>query len=239
MPREGEAMADFQQARARMVEVQIARRGVESPRVLDAMRKVPREKFVAAGFEDAAYEDSPLPIGQGQTISQPFVVARMVEAAGLQPGDRVLEVGTGSGYAAAVMAEIAGEVFTIERHAALAEEAGRRLKALGFDNVEVQVGDGSKGWPQKAPFDAVVVAAGGPAAPAALKEQLRIGGRLVIPVGEERTAQRLTRITRVAADRFEEADLGGVVFVPLIGEEGWPERPQATPPARGRRRRDL
>ena len=217
-------MPDPEQARAHMVDTQIARRGIKSRRVLDAMRKVPREKFVRAGLEESAYEDSPLPIGEGQTISQPYVVAYMIEAAGLEPGDRALDVGTGSGYAAAVMAEIADEVFTIERHAALAEDAGRRLKALGFDNVALRIGDGSEGWPQKAPFDAIVVAAGAPAVPAALKAQLAVGGHLVIPVGQQ-GAQRLTRITRIDADRFEEEDLGQVMFVPLIGEQGWPQTP--------------
>lgn len=215
-------MLDFEHARARMVETQIARRGVTNQRILDAMRKVPRERFVEEGFEEFAYEDSPLRIGQGQTISQPFVVAHMIDAAKLEPGDRVLEVGAGSGYAAAVIAEIAAEVFTIERHAALGEAARRRLKTLGFDNVELRIGDGTTGWPEKAPFDAVIVAAGAPAAPMALKEQLEIGGRLIIPVGEERS-QRLIRITRLAADRFGEEDLGGVMFVPLIGEQGWAE----------------
>lgn len=217
-------MLDFERARARMVETQIVRRGVTDRRVLDAMRTVPREKFVDEGYEESAYEDSPLPIGEGQTISQPFVVAHMIDAARLEPGDRVLEVGAGCGYAAAVLAEIAAEVFTIERHAALGDAARRRLKTLGFDNVDLRIGDGTKGWPEKAPFDAIIVAAGGPAAPAALKEQLEIGGRLVVPVGETRTSQRLIRITRLAADRFEEEDLGGVMFVPLIGEQGWAER---------------
>ncbi len=215
-------MPDFEHARARMVETQIARRGVVNPHVLEAMRKVPREKFVARGFEDSAYEDGPLPIGHGQTISQPFVVAHMIEAAGVEPGDRVLEVGAGSGYAAAVLGEIAGEVFTIERHAALGEAARRRLEALGFDNVALSVGDGSKGWPEEAPFDAIIVAAGGPAPPPALKRQLKIGGRLIVPVGSGRGSQRLVRVTRRAADGFDEEDLGGVMFVPLIGEEGWP-----------------
>lgn len=216
-------MLDFEHARARMVETQIARRGIANRRVLNAMRTVPREKFVDDGFEEFAYEDSPLPIGEGQTISQPFVVARMIDAAELEPGDRVLEVGSGSGYAAAVIAQIAVEVFTIERHAALGETARQRLKTLGLGNVELRIGDGTKGWPEKAPFDAIIVAAGGPAPPMALKEQLEIGGRLIIPVGEERRSQRLIRITRLAAGSFEEEDLGGVMFVPLIGEQGWAE----------------
>ena len=217
-------MLDFERARARMVETQLVRRGVTDRRVLGAMRTVPREKFVKEGYEESAYDDSPLPIGEGQTISQPFVVAHMIDAARLEPGDRVLEVGAGCGYAAAVIAEIAAEVFTVERHAALGEAARRRLKTLGFDNVELRIGDGTKGWPEKAPFDAIIVAAGGPAAPAALKQQLEIGGRLIVPLGEKRTSQRLIRITRLAADRFEEEDLGAVMFVPLIGEQGWTER---------------
>ena len=217
-------MADFERARAHMVEAQIVARGIGNARVLDALRKVPREKFVEAGMEGRAYEDAPLPIGHGQTISQPFIVAHMIDAAALKPGDRVLEVGAGSGYAAAVMAEIAGEVCTVERHAALGERARRCLEALGYANVELRVGDGTRGWPEKAPFDAIVVAAAGPAAPAPLKEQLAIGGRLIVPVGEDRRAQRLIRVTRTAADRFEEEDLGGVTFVPLIGAEGWPDR---------------
>lgn len=217
-------MPDFERARAHMVETQIVRRGVTSRVVLDAMRKVPREKFVARGFEDSAYEDRPLPIGEGQTISQPFVVAHMIEAAQIRPEDRVLEVGTGSGYAAAIMAEIAATVFTVERHEALGRSARRQLDALGYSNIELFIGDGSKGWPEKAPFDAIIVAAGGPAAPVALKEQLVIGGRLVIPVGKAQ--QRLLRVTRTAADSFEERDLGGVAFVPLIGEQGWPQAPR-------------
>ena len=218
-------MLDFEHARAQMVAKHIARRGVRDRRVLEAMRAVPREKFVEKGFEEFAYEDSPLPIGQGQTISQPFIVAYMIEAAELEPGDRVLEVGTGSGYAAAVIARVAKEVFTIERHAALGEPARGRLAALGFDNIELRIGDGSKGWPEEAPFDAIIVAAGGPTVPMALKNQLEIGGRLVIPVGNDQLAQHLIRIKRLAANRFEEEDLGGVMFVPLVGEHGWRESP--------------
>jgi len=223
-------MFDFDHARRHMVEAQIARRGVKDPRVLEAMRNVPRERFVDEGYEELAYEDSPLPIAEGQTISQPFIVALMIEAAEMEPSDRVLEVGTGSGYAAAVMGRIARQVFTVERHARLGETARRRLEAIGAGNVAVRIGDGSKGWPDKAPFDAIIVAAGGPAPPAALKEQLDIGGRLVIPVGGERRAQRLVRVSRLSATRYEEEDLGGVMFVPLIGEQGWSDT--ARPPCR-------
>src|SRR5690606_21164296 len=143
-------------ARQKMVERHLSRRGVADQRVLDAMRSVPRERFVAPGMEEFAYEDSPLPIAEGQTISQPYIVAHMIEAAELEAGDRVLEVGTGSGYAAAVMSRVAGTVFTVERHRALGEEARRRLEASGYSNVQVRIGDGSKGWPEEAPFDAIL-----------------------------------------------------------------------------------
>ena len=228
-------------ARSRMVDVQIAQRGVRDSRVLKAMREVPREAFVDPDFEEFAYEDTPLPIGKGQTISQPFMVAYMIEAADIDPGDRVLEVGTGSGYAAAVMSRIADHVYTIERHASLAEIARQRFELLGYDNIEVRAGDGTKGWGEAAPFDVILVAAAGPGAPPALQEQLDVGGRLVIPVGKEADGQRLLKVTRTGATTYEEEDLGGVQFVPLIGEEGWAERPQAgddrsavvAPPSRG------
>jgi protein-L-isoaspartate(D-aspartate) O-methyltransferase len=218
-------MPDREQARHRMVDAQISRRGVRDERVLAALRTVPREAFVAEGFEASAYEDSARPIGSGQTISQPYIVARMAEAAAIGEADRVLEIGTGSGYAAAVLGRLAREVFTIERHAALAARAESRLRASGCGNVTVRVGDGTRGWPEKAPFDAILVAAGGPSVPAALQEQLETGGRLIIPVGDERRTQRLLRITRTGATRFEEEDLGGVMFVPLIGEQGWSDEP--------------
>jgi len=211
---------DFRKARERMVEEQIANRGVRDRRVLDAMRTVPREVFVSHGQERAAYDDCPLPIGAGQTISQPYIVAVMIEAAELQPEDRVLEVGAGSGYASALMSLIAGEVYAIERHASLSEEAVRRFARLGYTNIQLRTGDGTKGWPEAAPFDAIVVAASGPAAPRTLKEQLAIGGRLVIPVGNE--TQHLVRIRRKDETHFEEEDLGLVMFVRLVGEEGWP-----------------
>jgi protein-L-isoaspartate(D-aspartate) O-methyltransferase len=212
---------DYEHARNRMVEAHIARRGVRDERVISALRRVPREGFVDEGYEEFAYEDSPLPIGSGQTMSQPFIVARMAEAGKIEPSDRVLEIGTGSGYAAAILAELASKVFTIERHRELAEQAEERLHGARYGNVTVRVGDGSRGWPEKAPFDAIIVAACGPAVPVSLQEQLEIGGRLVIPVGERRGEQRLLRVTRVAASKFEEEDLGGVMFVPLVGAEGW------------------
>lgn len=216
-------MFDYDYARHEMVERQLARRGIKDVRVLKAMRLVPRETFVEQGFEEFSYEDSPLPIAEGQTISQPYIVARMAEAAELEGTDNVLEVGVGSGYATAVLSHLARQISGVERHAALAAKATGRLSATGRRNVEIRAGDGTRGWPEKAPFDAIIVSAGGPAVPMSLKEQLEIGGRLVIPVGDDKHSQRLIRVTRVAANRYDEEDLGGVMFVPLIGEEGWSE----------------
>jgi len=213
-------MADYRKLREQMVNVQIARRGVRDEHVLAAMRDVPREHFVSAEMAEFAYEDSPLPIAEGQTISQPYIVAAMIEAAEVRPGDRVLEVGAGSGYAAAVLGRIASQVFAIERHEALGRAARERIAALGYDNVDVRVGDGTRGLAEEAPFDAVLVSAGGPEVPQALKEQLEIGGHLLIPVGEP-GSQKLYKITRLSASRFEEESLGTVAFVPLIGEQGW------------------
>src|SRR3954465_6820938 len=206
-------MLDLTRARARMVDVQIARRGVRDRSVLDAMRRVPREAFVEPGFEEFAYEDGPLPIGEGQTISQPYIVALMIEAAEVKPGDNILEVGAGSGYAAAVMGQIADRVYAIERHPSLGKSAQQRLKKLGYDNIELRVGDGTRGLPEAAPFNAILVAAGGPEAPPALKEQLAIGGRLVIPVGEEVGHQTLIKLTRKHESEFEEENLAAVAFV--------------------------
>jgi protein-L-isoaspartate(D-aspartate) O-methyltransferase len=210
--------------RERMVERQIAARGVNDARVLDAMRQVPREAFVASGFEEFAYEDSPLPIAEGQTISQPYIVALMIEAAEVKAGDRVLEIGTGSGYAAAVLSRIAAEVYTVERHGALAESAKRRFARLGYRNIEVRHGDGTLGWPEAAPFDAIIVTAGGPEIPESLRNQLKIGGRLVIPIGSLTDEQRLVKVVRDGEHAFHEEDLGPVRFVPLIGEHGWSEQ---------------
>ena len=215
-------MVDLSRARERMVELQLARRGVRDPLVLQAMAKVPREAFVQPGFEEFAYEDSPLPIGEGQTISQPYVVALMIEAAEVKPGERVLEVGAGSGYAAAVLAQIADRVYGIERHATLVRAAQKRLSDLGYTNVELRAGDGTLGWPEAAPFDAILVAAGGPHVPQALKEQLAVGGRLIMPVGAA-GMQNLLKITRKPDGEFEEQSLGAVAFVPLVGEHGWAE----------------
>jgi len=214
-------MSDYSKMRERMVKRQIASRGVRSEPVLAAMRKVPRERFLPRGQGVFAYDDSPLPIGDGQTISQPYVVAFMAEGLALEGGEKVLEIGTGSGYAAAVLAEIADEVYTIERIEGLASMAKSNLEALGYDNVHVRCGDGTLGWPEEAPFDGIVVAAGGPEVPATLKHQLKIGGRLVIPVGRSKAYQELVRVTRVAEDEFQTEDLIPVRFVPLVGEEGW------------------
>ena len=204
-----------------MVEVHIARRGIRDSHVLAAMRCVPREDFVPPGFEEFPYEDAPLPIGKGQTISQPYMVALMIKAAEVKPGDHVLEIGTGSGYAAAVMSRIAARVYTIERHPSLSKAAGRRIRALDYENVELRVGDGTIGWPEAAPFDAILVAAGGPVVPEPLKRQLAIGGRLVIPVGPMEREQTMLKLTRRSEEDYEQENLGTVFFVPLIGEQGW------------------
>ena len=201
----------------------MARRGVRDPSVLNAMRRVPREAFVQPGFEEFAYEDSPLPIGEDQTISQPYVVAVMIEAAEVKPGDRVLEVGTGSGYAAAVLSRIADRVYSIERHSSLLQSARERVGKLGYDNIELRTGDGTLGWEDAAPFDAILVAAGGPRVPEKLRQQLAIGGRLVIPVGDEGKHQKLLKIVRKGKDEYDEHDLGPVLFVPLVGAQGWAE----------------
>jgi protein-L-isoaspartate(D-aspartate) O-methyltransferase len=216
-------MLNFNSAREHMVAAQVARRGIRDRHVLDAMRRVPREAFVEPGLEEFAYEDSPLPIGEEQTISQPYIVAAMIEAAEVKPGDRVLEVGTGSGYAAAILSRIADRVYTIERHSSLLRLARERVEKLGYDNIELRVGDGTVGWEDAAPFDAILVAAGGPRVPEKLKQQLAIGGRLVIPVGDEGQHQSLLKITRTGDDKYETDDLGPVMFVPLVGEHGWAE----------------
>lgn len=217
-------MSDFTLARDRMVTHQIAARGVRHAGVLAAMRAVPRELFVPSGLAEFAYQDSPLPIEEGQTISQPYIVALMVEA--LRPGstDRVLEIGTGSGYAAAVLSRVVKEVYTIERHEPLARVAEERYRRLGYHNIHVMVGDGTLGWPEEAPYDAIVATAGGLEAPPSLLAQLKVGGRMVIPLGPTPREQELLRITRVSATRYEREELGRVQFVPLIGAAGWEER---------------
>lgn len=226
----------FAEERARMVDLQLAGRGIANPRVLEAFRTVPREAFLPERLAEFAYRDTPLPIGGGQTISQPYIVAVTVEALGLQGNERVLEIGTGSGYAAAILARAAKEVYTVERLQPLAEEARLRLERLGYHNVRVLCGDGTLGWPDHAPYDAIAVAAGGPEIPKALLSQLAPNGRLVIPVGRDQSSQVLTRVVREGEDRFREEAITEVRFVPLIGRQGWPET-QASP-ARGKGSRD-
>ena len=212
---------DLARARERMVERQVARRGVRSHRVLEAMRAVPREAFLAESLREFAYEDSPLPITEGQTISQPYIVALMTEALDLEGGEDVLEIGTGSGYAAAILSRIARNVYTVERIGQLAEKAASVLATLGYANVHVLHADGTRGWADHAPYDAIVVAAGGPEVPESLKAQLKIGGRLVIPIGIDRRVQELVRVTRVSQHEYRTEDIADVRFVPLVGEEGW------------------
>ena len=215
-------IGDSQRLREEMVERQIAARGVRSARVLEAMKKVRREGYVPSYLGEFAYEDTPLPIEEEQTISQPYIVAFMIEALRLEGGERVLEIGTGSGYAAAVLAEIASQVYTIERHEKLAKTATQRLTRDGYTNVHVRHGDGTIGWAEAAPFDAIIVAAGGPGVPHSLRQQLAIDGRLVIPVGEV-GLQKLIRVIRVADDQYQEEEIADVRFVPLVGKEGWRE----------------
>ncbi len=209
-------------ARQRMVEHQLVARGIHDPRVLDAMRVVPREAFVASRQAAYAYDDGPLPIGEGQTISQPYVVAFMIEAVAPAAGDRALEIGTGSGYSAAVLASIVAEVYTVERIPALADAAAARLAELGSRTVHVRCGDGTLGWPEHAPYDVIIVTAGGPRVPPALLDQLAPGGRLVMPVGDDPRVQRLVRVRRGADGTVSEEALEAVAFVPLIGAQGWP-----------------
>ena len=203
-----------------MVREQIASRGIADEAVLNAMERVLRERFVLPGYEDRAYDDSPLPIGSGQTISQPFIVAQMSAALEIEPGDRVLEIGAGSGYGAAVLAEMGAEVYSIEVDAELAAQARRRLAELGYDNVRVIHADGTQGWREAAPYDAISVTAGGPHLPDALEEQLVPGGRLVIPLGPTAGAQTLVQLRHCEGGGFRERSLGLVRFVPLVSTHG-------------------
>jgi protein-L-isoaspartate(D-aspartate) O-methyltransferase len=206
-----------------MVERQLRRRGITEPHILEAFRAVPREAFVGEAVAHLAYGDHPLPIEAQQTISQPYIVALMIQAAGIEAGETVLEVGAGSGYAAAVMSRIAGKVLGVERQHELVEVARERLRRLGYNNVEIVEGDGTIGWPDAAPFDAILAAASGSHVPQALLDQLNPGGRLVMPVGEPGWVQKLVKVTKQPNGALQQSDLGAVRFVPLIGEEGWKE----------------
>jgi len=212
---------DFTALRQSMVENQLASRGIRDPATLAAFRRVPRERFAPAERAACAYDDHPLPIGLGQTISQPYMVALMTQELRLRAGMRVLEIGTGSGYQTAILAEMGGRVYTIERLEPLLTRARHALESLGHENIQFRLGDGSLGWPEQAPFDRIIVTAGAPRVPPALQEQLADQGVLVIPVGHS-LSQELRVITR-NGDRFESRDAGGCVFVPLVGKDAWPE----------------
>ena len=210
-------MIDFPKARLKMVEEQIISRGVKDPRVIAAMKKVPRHLFVEEALQSQAYSDHPLPIGEGQTISQPYVVALMTEALALRGGERILEVGTGSGYQAAILAEIVKEVFTIEIRPELYTKVRERLQRLGYKNIRTKQGDGYLGWPEYAPFDAIIVTASPSHIPPPLLAQLKEGGRLIIPLGSSTFYQNLTLVTK-RLGKLEVKELGSVAFVPLVGE---------------------
>jgi protein-L-isoaspartate(D-aspartate) O-methyltransferase len=214
-------MADFASQREAMVERQLRRRGIAEPEILEAFRAVPREAFVSAEFAHLAYGDHPLPIEADQTISQPYIVGLMIEAAAIKAGETVLEIGSGSGYAAAVISRIADRVIGIERQHDLVEVARERLRRLGYDNVEIIEGDGSKGWPDGAPYDAILAAASGSHVPEPLLAQVAPGGRIVMPVGEPGVVQELIKVTKQEDGIVKQENLGAVRFVPLIGEEGW------------------
>lgn len=216
-----DTLTDFAAEREAMVQRQIAGRGIREPVILEAFRAVPRERFLSAEYAELAYGDHPLPIESGQTISQPYIVALMIHAAQVRCGDRVLEVGAGSGYAAAVMSRIAGEVIAIERQSDLVQVARERMRCLGYDNVRVVEGDGTRGFSAVAPYDAILAAASGSHVPQPWVDQLADGGRIVMPVGEPGGVQKLIKLTAGPGGKLITEDLGGVRFVPLIGEEGW------------------
>ena len=212
-------MIDFPRVRLKMVEEQLISRGVKDPRVIAAMKKIPRHLFVEEALQNQAYTDHPLPIGEKQTISQPYIVALMTEALELKGTEKVLEIGAGSGYQTAVLAELAQKVFSIERIRSLAIRARKLLFELGYFNVDIKIFDGTYGWVEEGPFDAIIVTAGGPEIPQPLLDQLGVGGRLVIPVGDA-YVQDLIRL-RKKEDGIHKEDLGGCRFVKLIGKYGW------------------
>jgi protein-L-isoaspartate(D-aspartate) O-methyltransferase len=214
-------LMNFQKARDRMVDTQLVSRGIFDPRVLAAMRKVPRHVFIDEALRDQAYNDHPLPISERQTISQPYIVALMTEALTLQGQEKVLEIGTGSGYQTAILAELANRVYSIERILNLSQRARQVLQELGYRNVALKVGDGTLGWEEEAPFDAILVSAGAPQIPQPLVDQLAMGGRLVIPVGDH-LSQELILVESVA-EGIHKTNLGGCRFVDLIGKRGWKE----------------
>lgn len=212
-------MVNFHKARDRMVDTQLIQRGIEDLRVLEAMRKVPRHLFVDEALQDQAYNDHPIPIGDKQTISQPYIVALMTEMLQLKGPEKVLEIGTGSGYQTAVLAELAERVFSIERFPNLAYRANQVLQKLGYKNIIIRVGDGTLGWPDEAPFDGIMVTAGSPKVPQPLVDELAMGGRMVVPVGD-RLSQELILVERVP-EGINKTNLGGVRFVDLVGKWGW------------------
>ena len=215
------ATTDFAAEREAMIERHLVNRGIREQPIIEAFRQVPREKFVAEEYEHLAYGDHPLPIEAGQTISQPYIVALMIQAAEIKPGDKVLEIGAGSGYAAAVISRIAEKVVAIERQHDLVEVASERLQRLGYDNVRIVEGDGTRGCPDEAPFDAILAAASGSHVPEPLLAQLALGGRIVMPIGSPGWVQELVKVTKQDGGVLKQENLGGVRFVPLIGEEGW------------------
>jgi len=214
-------MSDYASLRERMIERHFVARGLDDPALLAAFRAVPREAFVPTGFESAAYADAPLPIGSGQTISQPYIVALTIDAAEIGPRDKVLEIGAGSGYAAAVIGQIATEVVAVERLRELMALAAERMERLGYRNVRIIEGDGTCGCPEEAPFDAIVAAASGSHVPQVLLDQLKPGGRIVMPIGEPNAIQHLVKLTKRADGTLEQRELGAVRFVPLIGEHAF------------------